>query len=58
LAVSFVLWPPIGQRYQIAQEATDHAVVSVDRSRNTDIDRGADRLAAAVADLSEELERA
>jgi hypothetical protein len=27
------------------------------RSRNTDIDREADELAAAVADLNEELER-
>jgi hypothetical protein len=38
--------------------AIDHAVASVDRSRNTDIDREADKLAAAVADLNEELARA
>ena len=50
--------------------ATDHAVASVDRSRNTGIDREADRsrntgidreadeLAAAVAELNEELVRA
>ena len=30
--------------------ATGQAVASVDRSRNTDIDREADELAAAVAD--------
>ena len=38
--------------------ATDHAVASVDRSRNTGIDREADELAAAVAELNEELVRA
>jgi hypothetical protein len=38
--------------------ATDHAVASVDRSRNTDIDREAVELAAAVANLNEELARA
>jgi hypothetical protein len=37
--------------------ATDHAVASFDRSRNTDTDREADDLAAAVADLNEELAR-
>ena len=33
------------------------AVASVDRSRNAGIDREADELAAAVADLNEELAR-
>jgi hypothetical protein len=58
LATPFVLWPPIGQRHQIAQEATDYAVASVYRSRNTDIDREADDLAAVVADLNVDLESA
>jgi hypothetical protein len=35
-----------------------NSVASVDRSRNTDIGCEADELAAAVADLSEELARA
>jgi hypothetical protein len=53
-----VLWPPIGRRYQIAHEVrpTTLWLPSI-RSRNTDIDREADELAAAVADLNEELER-
>jgi hypothetical protein len=38
--------------------ATDRAVACVDRSRNTGIDREADELAAAVAELNEELTRA
>jgi hypothetical protein len=38
--------------------ATDRAAASVDRSRNTGIDREADELAAAVAELNEELARA
>jgi hypothetical protein len=38
--------------------ATDYAVAFVDRSRNTGIDREADELAAAVAELNEELVRA
>jgi hypothetical protein len=38
--------------------ATHYAVASVDRSPNTGIDRDADELAAAVADLNEELARA
>lgn len=38
--------------------ATDRAVASVDRSRNTGIDREADELAAAVAELNEELAKA
>jgi len=38
--------------------ATDRAVDSVNRSRNTGIDREADDFAAAVADLNEELARA
>jgi hypothetical protein len=37
--------------------ATGHAAASVDRSRNTDVDREADELASAVADLNEELAR-
>ena len=37
--------------------AADHAVASVGRSWNTDIDREADELAAAVATLNEELAR-
>jgi len=36
---------------------TDHPMASVDRSRKTDLDREADELAAAVADLNEELAR-
>jgi hypothetical protein len=36
---------------------TDHAMASVHGSRNTDVDREADELAAAVADLNEELAR-
>jgi hypothetical protein len=38
--------------------ATGHAAASVDRSRNVGIDREADELAAAVAELNEELARA
>jgi hypothetical protein len=38
--------------------ATGHAVSSVDGSRNTGIDHEADELAAAVANLNEELARA
>jgi hypothetical protein len=34
--------------------ATDHAVASVNQSRNTGIDREADELAAAVANLNED----
>jgi hypothetical protein len=41
-----------------AGSAADYAVASVDRSRNTGIDREADELAAAVADLNEELAKA
>jgi hypothetical protein len=40
------------------RRVTDCSVASVDRSRNTDIDREADELAAAVADLNKELARA
>jgi hypothetical protein len=38
-------------------DATGPAVAFVDRSRNAGIDREADELAAAVADLNEELAR-